>query len=58
MPRRIRVPFAISFLCLCGVASYLGFSQVKVPVNDKFLHFITFFILTVCIPPFQPMAVR
>jgi len=45
---RIRVPFAISFLGLCLVAAYLGFSQIQVPFNDKFLHFITFFILTVC----------
>ncbi|KAF8465929.1 hypothetical protein BDZ91DRAFT_725964 [Kalaharituber pfeilii] len=46
---RIRVPFAISFLILCAFAAYLCFSNFHVPyLNDKFLHFITFFFLTVC----------
>ncbi|KAA8893958.1 hypothetical protein FN846DRAFT_459709 [Sphaerosporella brunnea] len=45
---RIRTPFAIAFLALCLLAAYLGFSNFHPPVNDKFLHFITFLILTVC----------
>ncbi|KAI5806267.1 hypothetical protein EDC01DRAFT_141895 [Geopyxis carbonaria] len=45
---RLRLPFAGSFLFLCLVAAYLGFSTIHLPVNDKFLHFITFFLLTLC----------
>ncbi|KAI5855253.1 hypothetical protein BZA05DRAFT_391021 [Tricharina praecox] len=45
---RIRKPFALAFLTLCLIAAYLGFSSLHLPVNDKFLHFVTFLTLTVC----------
>lgn len=48
MDIRIRIPFAAAFFGLGLLSSYLGFSNVKVPVNDKFLHFFTFFVLTLC----------
>ncbi|TGZ80206.1 VanZ-domain-containing protein, partial [Ascodesmis nigricans] len=42
----IRVPFAVSFVLLTLIAAYLGLSSIQVPINDKVLHFITFFLLT------------
>ncbi|KAH8151658.1 uncharacterized protein LAJ45_04280 [Morchella importuna] len=45
---RIRAPFAGAFCAFTLLAAYLGLSEIQVPVNDKFLHFITFFILTLC----------
>ncbi|KAI5789953.1 VanZ like family-domain-containing protein [Pyronema domesticum] len=45
---RIRLPFALTFFVLLLIAAYLGLSTLQVPINDKFLHFFTFFILTVC----------
>ncbi|KAG9248252.1 hypothetical protein BJ878DRAFT_71195 [Calycina marina] len=47
---RIRLPFAAAFLFLSLVAGYAGLSalQVDALVNDKVLHFITFFVLTTC----------
>lgn len=45
---RIRKPFALAFLALCLIAAYLGFSTLHLPVNDKFVHFVTFLVLTVC----------
>jgi len=46
-PSRIRKPFALTFLALCLIAAYLGFSTLHLPVNDKFVHFVTFLVLTV-----------
>ncbi|KAF8423828.1 hypothetical protein EV426DRAFT_110276 [Tirmania nivea] len=43
---RIRVPFAIIFFLLILLAGYLGFSSIHPPINDKVLHFFTFFLLT------------
>ncbi|KAK4697391.1 hypothetical protein P7C71_g684, partial [Lecanoromycetidae sp. Uapishka_2] len=44
---RVRLPFAGAFLVFLLGAAYLALSSVQVPqVNDKILHFITFFILT------------
>ncbi|KAL7272124.1 hypothetical protein RUND412_005080 [Rhizina undulata] len=43
---RIRYTFAAAFLLLSLLSAYLGFANVKVPVNDKALHFVTFFALT------------
>jgi len=45
---RIRPPFAATFLALCLISAYLGFSNLQTPVNDKLLHFLTFFLLTLC----------
>ena len=37
-----------AFLVIALIAAYLGFGKVTTgKVNDKFLHFITFFFLTV-----------
>ncbi|KXJ90775.1 hypothetical protein Micbo1qcDRAFT_164434 [Microdochium bolleyi] len=46
---RIRLPFAAVFLGLCLIAAYAGLStlQLGAYVNDKVLHAVTFFILTV-----------
>ncbi|KAI9757639.1 MAG: hypothetical protein M4579_003363 [Chaenotheca gracillima] len=44
---RIRAPFAGAFIVLCLISAYLGFAKIEIkPVNDKVLHFVTFFILT------------
>ncbi|KAL2072153.1 hypothetical protein VTL71DRAFT_11496 [Oculimacula yallundae] len=45
---RIRLPFAGAFLFLSLCAAYLGLSTLQIPslINDKALHFLTFFILT------------
>ncbi|ROT35783.1 hypothetical protein SODALDRAFT_320291 [Sodiomyces alkalinus F11] len=46
---RIRLPFAGLFFVLLLVAAYVGLSSFHVEpyVNDKVLHFLTFFLLTV-----------
>ncbi|CAK7244486.1 MAG: hypothetical protein STHCBS139747_006027 [Sporothrix thermara] len=46
---RIRLPFAGIFFLLLVVAGYAGLSSLQLNsiVNDKILHFITFFVLTV-----------
>ncbi|KOS17903.1 Uncharacterized protein ESCO_002671 [Escovopsis weberi] len=46
---RIRLPFAGIFLLLLSLAGYAGLTTLKLGkyVNDKVLHFLTFFILTV-----------
>ncbi|KAI9724979.1 MAG: hypothetical protein M1812_000255 [Candelaria pacifica] len=46
---RIRVPFACAFLFLLLASGYLGLTSLQLDlVNDKVLHFITFFLLTIC----------
>ncbi|KAG4421394.1 hypothetical protein IFR04_005453 [Cadophora malorum] len=47
---RIRLPFAGAFLFLAATAAYAGLSSLQVDslINDKVLHFLTFFILTTC----------
>ncbi|OBT75739.1 hypothetical protein VF21_05959 [Pseudogymnoascus sp. 05NY08] len=47
---RIRLPFAGAFLILLLGASYLGLSslQLALHINDKAVHFLTFFLLTLC----------
>ncbi|KAF3059682.1 hypothetical protein GL218_04870 [Daldinia childiae] len=46
---RIRLPFAGVFFLLCLLAGYAGLSslQLDTVINDKVLHFLTFFLLTV-----------
>ncbi|KAL6890622.1 hypothetical protein GGI43DRAFT_387431 [Trichoderma evansii] len=46
---RIRLPFAGVFLLLLLLAGYAGLSTLQLGgyVNDKVLHFITFFLLTI-----------
>ncbi|EYB21544.1 hypothetical protein FG05_06292 [Fusarium graminearum] len=46
---RIRLPVAGAFLVLLLIAAYAGLTSIQLGqyVNDKVLHFITFFILTV-----------
>ncbi|KAL7962163.1 hypothetical protein V8C34DRAFT_270943 [Trichoderma compactum] len=46
---RIRLPFAGVFLLLLLLAGYAGLSTIQLGayVNDKVLHFVTFFLLTV-----------
>ncbi|MCJ1454690.1 hypothetical protein MMC28_005043 [Mycoblastus sanguinarius] len=45
---RVRLPFASAFALLLLGSAYLGFTSVQVPqVNDKVLHFLTFFLLTI-----------
>ncbi|KZZ94404.1 VanZ-like protein [Moelleriella libera RCEF 2490] len=46
---RIRLPFAGVFLLLSLIAGYAGLSRVQLGhyVNDKVLHVVTFFILTI-----------
>ncbi|MCJ1322319.1 hypothetical protein MMC15_007667 [Xylographa vitiligo] len=45
---RIRYPFAGSFVALCLLAAYAGLTSLEIsPRNDKVLHFLTFFVLTV-----------
>ncbi|CAK7233192.1 hypothetical protein SBRCBS47491_008525 [Sporothrix bragantina] len=45
---RIRLPFAGIFFLLLVVAGYAGLSSLQLGgiVNDKILHFVTFFVLT------------
>ncbi|ELR03786.1 hypothetical protein VC83_04764 [Pseudogymnoascus destructans] len=47
---RIRLPFAGAFLILLLGAAYLGLSslQLGLHINDKALHTLTFFLLTLC----------
>ncbi|KAI0475586.1 hypothetical protein GGR56DRAFT_675701 [Xylariaceae sp. FL0804] len=46
---RIRLPFAAGFFLLCLLAGYAGLSSLQLGdiVNDKVLHLLTFFVLTV-----------
>lgn len=46
---RIRLPFAGAFLFLLLLAGYAGLTSIQVDavINDKVLHTVTFFILTV-----------
>ncbi|RAL64694.1 hypothetical protein DID88_001726 [Monilinia fructigena] len=46
---RIRLPFAGAFLFLVLLAGYAGLTSIQVDavINDKVLHTITFFLLTV-----------
>lgn len=45
---RIRYPFAGAFLLLTLLAAYLGLTAIHIPqLNDKVLHFVTFFLLTI-----------
>ncbi|KAI0189510.1 hypothetical protein EV127DRAFT_104164 [Xylaria flabelliformis] len=46
---RIRLPFAGVFFVLCLLAGYAGLSSLQLDtiINDKVLHTLTFFILTV-----------
>ncbi|KAF6804542.1 hypothetical protein CSOJ01_10141 [Colletotrichum sojae] len=46
---RIRLPFAGVFFALLLVAGYAGLTSLQVGqyVNDKVLHFVTFFLLTI-----------
>ncbi|CAJ2509553.1 Uu.00g145790.m01.CDS01 [Anthostomella pinea] len=46
---RIRLPFAGVFFLLCLLAGYAGLSslQLGTVINDKLLHTLTFFVLTV-----------
>ncbi|KAI0127344.1 hypothetical protein BJ170DRAFT_625064 [Xylariales sp. AK1849] len=46
---RIRLPFAGVFFLLCLLAGYAGLSslQLDLYINDKVLHLLTFFLLTV-----------
>ncbi|KAI1645217.1 uncharacterized protein F4817DRAFT_344080 [Daldinia loculata] len=46
---RIRLPFAGVFFLLCLLAGYAGLSslQLETVINDKVLHLLTFFLLTV-----------
>ncbi|XXH01999.1 hypothetical protein Hte_008363 [Hypoxylon texense] len=45
---RIRLPFAGVFFLLCLLAGYVGLSSLQLDtiINDKVLHFLTFFLLT------------
>jgi len=47
---RIRLPFAGAFLFFVATAGYAGLSSLQVDsrINDKVLHFVTFFVLTTC----------
>ncbi|KAK3319903.1 hypothetical protein B0T19DRAFT_445690 [Cercophora scortea] len=47
---RIRLPFAGLFTFLLLLAAYAGLAPqtTPLPINDKLLHFLTFFILTLC----------
>jgi hypothetical protein len=51
---RIRKPIAGAFIALVLLSAYLGLTTNKIPQyghSDKGLHFVTFFLLTVCSPP-------
>ncbi|KZF24562.1 hypothetical protein L228DRAFT_259765 [Xylona heveae TC161] len=46
---RVRPPFAGGFCVLLLGAAYLGLSSIQIKViNDKILHLVTFFILSLC----------
>ncbi|KAI9785879.1 MAG: hypothetical protein M1816_008206 [Peltula sp. TS41687] len=46
---RIRTPFAGAFLFLLALSAYLGLSKTQLMlINDKALHFIDLFLLTLC----------
>ncbi|KAI9779623.1 MAG: hypothetical protein M1839_007288 [Geoglossum umbratile] len=46
---RIRTPFAGAFVFLLFAFAYLGLSSIQNNlVNDKVLHYICFFVLTIC----------
>ncbi|TKA58684.1 hypothetical protein B0A49_10838 [Cryomyces minteri] len=48
---RIRLPFAGAFTVLILAAAYLGLAPSTIPnygQSDKVLHFVTFFLLTLC----------
>ncbi|KAI9797969.1 MAG: hypothetical protein M1833_005025 [Piccolia ochrophora] len=46
---RIRAPFAGGFLVLVLLSAYVGLAKVQIPqTNDKVLHFVDFFLLTLC----------
>ncbi|KAI9839063.1 MAG: hypothetical protein M1838_004406 [Thelocarpon superellum] len=46
---RIRLPFAGAFLVLLLVSAYVGLTSLQITlVNDKVLHFVDFFVLTLC----------
>ncbi|MCJ1424975.1 hypothetical protein MMC29_002863 [Sticta canariensis] len=56
MAMRIRLPFAgrystaltATFILLLLVAAYVGLTSVQIPqINDRVLHFLTFFLLTI-----------
>ncbi|RPA99213.1 hypothetical protein L873DRAFT_1907910 [Choiromyces venosus 120613-1] len=44
----VRTPFAIAFILLSLFSLWLGTTTAPIPVNDKFLHYVVFFILTAC----------
>ncbi|KAF4979523.1 hypothetical protein FZEAL_4291 [Fusarium zealandicum] len=46
---RIRLPFAAVFVLLLLIAGYAGLTTLQLGqhVNDKLLHFVTFFLLTI-----------
>ncbi|KAI0848741.1 hypothetical protein F5Y00DRAFT_262211 [Daldinia vernicosa] len=46
---RIRLPFAGVFFLLCLLAGYAGLSSLQLDtiINDKVLHLLTFFLLTI-----------
>ncbi|KAF6219263.1 hypothetical protein HO133_005088 [Letharia lupina] len=44
---RVRINFACAFVLVLLGAAYLGLGSTQIPqVNDKVLHFLTFFLLT------------
>ncbi|KAG0126939.1 hypothetical protein HOY82DRAFT_94019 [Tuber indicum] len=43
---RVRTPFAIAFILLSLFSLWLGTTTTSIPVNDKFLHYAVFFVLT------------
>ncbi|KAG0642861.1 hypothetical protein HOY80DRAFT_568192 [Tuber brumale] len=43
---RVRTPFAIAFILLSLFSLWLGTTTAPIPVNDKFLHYAVFFVLT------------
>ncbi|RDW67991.1 hypothetical protein BP5796_07232 [Coleophoma crateriformis] len=47
---RIRLPFAGAFVFLIFLSAYAGLTSLQLDglINDKVLHFVTFFILTTC----------
>ncbi|CAD6569822.1 MAG: hypothetical protein ASARMPREDX12_003081 [Alectoria sarmentosa] len=48
MTMRVRIAFACAFVLVLLGAAYIGLSSTQVPqVNDKVLHFLTFFLLTI-----------
>jgi hypothetical protein len=48
----LTAPFTAAFLLIVLAAAYLDLSTVQIPqINDKALHFMTFFVLTVRMLP-------